>query len=308
MVSTSLNKYISGYVIIGQVEFPPIISSQYHSSRKFNIDNNNYTEEIQNFLNSPCPMEWPIKHIKPKEVREEVAKHNSKKSPGYDCITGRVIQNLSKKAILYLTFIFICILRLNHVPSQWKCAEVIMIYKPGKPENDVTLYRPISLLVILSKIFGRIFRRRMQPILEKANTIPEYQLTYYRIIYYIRKSLESKKYCSVVFLDVQQAFDKVWHEGLLFKLKKLLPTHFYLILKSYLSNRHYYVKYSRAYSNIFKINAGVPLGSVLGPVLYTIFTSDLPVIGNILVATYANDTDLLYAAEIVQMYTSITTK
>ena len=61
------------------------------------IDNNNYTEEIQNFLNSSCPMDWPIKHIKPEEVREEVAKLNSKKSPDYDCITGRIVQNLSKK-------------------------------------------------------------------------------------------------------------------------------------------------------------------------------------------------------------------
>lgn len=142
----------------------------------------------------------------------------------------------------------------------------------------------------------------MQPILEKVNIIPEYQFGFrakhgtpeqcHRIINY---SLESKKYCSGVFLDVQHAFDKVWHEGLFFKLKKLLPTHFYIILKSYLSNRHYYVKYNRAYSKIFEINAGVPQGSVLGPVLYTIFTSDMPVIGNILVATYADDTAVLAA-------------
>ena len=68
---------------------------------------------------------------------------------------------------------------------------------------------------------------------------------------------------------------KVWHSGLLFKLKKLLPTHFYLILKTYLSDRYYYVKVNRAYSGIHHIQAGVPQGSVRGSTLYTIYTSDM---------------------------------
>ena len=76
-------------------------------------------------------------------------------------------------------------------------------------------------------------------------------------------------YCSAVFLDVKQAFDRVWHEGLLYKLKKLLPAPYYLFLKSYLKDRTFYVKVSDETSIIRSIKSGVPQGSVLGPVLYT---------------------------------------
>lgn len=178
-----------------------------------------------------------------------------------------------------------------------------MVAKPNKPENVVTSYRPISLLVTFSKIFERILMSRLSPILEKSNIIPDYQFGFrhhhgtpeqcHRIVAFVRDTLENKKYCSGVFLDVQQAFDKVWHYGLLFKLKKLLPTPFYLVLKSYLSERQFYVKVNNEISQIYNINAGVPQGSVLGPILYTIFTSDMPFSDNVLIATYADDTALL---------------
>lgn len=100
-------------------------------------------------------------------------------------------------------------------------------------------------------------------------------------------------YCSGVFLDIEKAFDKVWHVGLQYKLKQLLPMPFYLILKSFLSDRRYFVKVNDSSSLIYPIEAGVPQGSVLGPVLYTIFTSDMPVIENVVVATYADDTAVL---------------
>lgn len=107
----------------------------------------------------------------------------------------------------------------------------------------------------------------------------------------ITDALERKKYCSAAFLDVQQAFDRVWHPGLLFKIKKkLLPAHFYFVLKSYLSGRHFYVRHQDASSEIYSINAGVPQGSVLGPVLYTILTSDMPTTEEIEVTTFADDT------------------
>ncbi len=78
--------------------------------------------------------------------------------------------------------------------------------------------------------------------------------------------------------------------GLLYKIKKLLPAHFYLFLKSYLSERHFYVRHRDASSEIYNIGAGVPQGSVLGPVLFTIFTSDMPITEEVEVATYADDT------------------
>jgi hypothetical protein len=105
--------------------------------------------------------------------------------------------------------------------------------------------------------------------------------------------LECEKYCSAAFLDITQAFDNVWHTGLLYKLKLSLPLNYYLILKSYPQNRHFLVKIENDYTQLFPDNAGVPQGSVLGPLLYLLFTADLPILPEITSATFADDTAVI---------------
>lgn len=273
--------------------------------QSFNFNSDADVKEIEEFLCCPCQMDFPIPHIPPQEVQKEIVMLNNKKTPGYDRITATVAKSLPKKGILFLTLIFNSILRLQNFPNQWKYAEVIMVPKPSKPENVVSSYRPISLLTTFSKLFERIFLRRLIPILERKSIIPEHQFGFrqhhgtpeqcHRILNVIRDSLERKQYCSAVFLDIQQAFDRVWHQGILFKLKKLLPAPYYLFFKSYLEKRFFYVKVNSEMSDICSIKAGIPQGSVLGPVLYTIFTYDMPTNENVTVATYADDTALVAA-------------
>jgi hypothetical protein len=94
-------------------------------------------------------------------------------------------------------------------------------------------------------------------------------------------------------LDVAKAFDTVWHDGLLFKLKTLFPAPYYLILKSYLDNRTFKVRHNLEHSKQFPIAAGVLQGSDIAPFLYTIYTSDLPTSENTILGTYADDTAIL---------------
>jgi len=91
---------------------------------------------------------------------------------------------------------------------------------------------------------------------------------------------------------VVQAFDKVWHEGVFHKLHFLLPTEYSLLLISSLSGRYFRVKQDNEYSGLKPIKAGVPQGSVLGPVLYLLYTSDLPQLEGTTVATFADDTSI----------------
>lgn len=79
----------------------------------------------------------------------------------------------------------------------------------------------------------------------------------------------------MVFLDVAQAFNRVWHEGLINKLNHYLPK-FIDLIQSYLSDRLFHVKHENEYSKLNVIKVGVPQGSVLGPILYLIYTRDLP--------------------------------
>ena len=99
--------------------------------------------------------------------------------------------------------------------------------------------------------------------------------------------------CTAVFLDVAQAFDKVWHIGLLHKIKATFHSSYYLLLKSYISKRHFQIKYNTSYSNYYQLKCGVSQGSVLGPLLYLIFTADLPTTNNTTIATFVDDAALV---------------
>ena len=187
-----------------------------------------------------------------------------------------------------------------------------MILKPGKLPNEVKSYRPISLLPVISKIFEKILLKRLKSVIE--NLIPDHQFGFrskhstidqvHRITDIIEKALENKQICSALFLDVAQAFDKVWHEGLLQKIKRLLPLPFYYLLKSYLSERSFRVKQEQSYSELKKIRGGVPQGSVLAPVLYVLFTQDIPRLQHTTMATFADDTAILAIGETIEESTN----
>jgi hypothetical protein len=125
----------------------------------------------------------------------------------------------------------------------WKFAQIIMIPIPGKTANEVNPYRPISLLPVTSKLFERILLNRIRNDIDLSIVIPEYQYGYrggystmqqmYRIVNKIATSLEEKKHCTAVFLDVAQAMDKIWHTELLYKIKNTFPRPYYPLLKSY---------------------------------------------------------------------------
>jgi hypothetical protein len=87
------------------------------------------------------------------------------------------------------------------------------------------------------------------------------------IVHKINEALEHKAYCSAAFLDISQVFDKVWHIGLLYKLRESLPINYFLLLQSFLQNRHFCVRFGSAQHPLSPIHAGVSQGSVLGPFL-----------------------------------------
>ena len=143
------------------------------------------------------------------------------KSPGYDLITGKVLQELPETGIRAITQLFNSIPRTGHYPNQWKVSQIIPIPKPGKPPEEVQSYRPISLLPILSKVFERLLITRIRPILQEKHIIPDHQFGFrkkhatteqiHRIVNIIHEAQEEDQYFTAAFLDMTQAFDKVWH-------------------------------------------------------------------------------------------------
>lgn len=270
-----------------------------HLAEVFSPHNAEPNQEIYDYLNTNLGPTDPIQPVTPKEIKAEISRLNTKKSPGVDQITPKMLKELPKKAIVMLTYIFNAILRLQYWPQQFKIAEIILIAKPGKNPNHVSSYRPISLLSTISKVLEKLLLCRINLLLD---VIPDHQFGFrhqhstlqqcHRVTQVINKSLEDKKYCSSVFLDISQAFDKVWHDGLLYKTKLAIPSYFKLV-QSYLHNRKFQTKINSAFSSTFPIQAGVPQGSVLGPTLYLLYTSDLPTTSHTTIGTFADDTTIL---------------
>lgn len=281
-----------------------------HLSKVFcphpDIINHAKVSEIKSFLLSPLPLELPPKCFKPNEVWNQILRLPKRKSPGYDLLTAEVLQKLPKKAILLLTYIFNAIIRTTKIPIQWKYSLIRMIHKPDKPFTDPSSYRPISLLPLCSKVFEKLLLYRILPLVHDAGILPNHQFGFraghstvhqlHRVVDFLATALEQKRYAAGIFLDVSQAFDRVWIDGLLSKLKFLPPT-YYLILQSFLTDRYFSVSQGTAQSNPLPILSGVPQGSILAPLLYSLFTSDIPTDTDTLLASYADDTVILSSSE-----------
>ena len=242
-----------------------------------------------------------IQPCSPQEIKQIIDRLANKKSPGHDLITNKILKNLTPKALAFLASLLNSILRIGYFPNTWKQAIIIPIHKPGKPNSLPESYRPISLLPTLSKLLERIMLHRMKPYLK---IIPHHQFGFkphhstchqlQRISEIIVNGFENKKYTTTAFLDIAQAFDKVWHQGLMSKLTKLkMPTYLYNIITSFITNRTFKVRIDTDTSEEHPIKAGVPQGSVLGPTLFNIFCYDIPVPQKSQLAMYADDTVIL---------------
>jgi hypothetical protein len=110
--------------------------------------------------------------------------------------------------IKYFTQFFNAVLLKGYFPAQWKVAQIIIL-KPGKPPNELTSYRSLSLLPIVSKVFEKLLLKRLLPVVEYNRLIPNHQFGFrqrhykidqmHGIIQRINEALEYKQYCSAAF-------------------------------------------------------------------------------------------------------------
>jgi len=268
----------------------------------FTPHNNDQNQELEQELKSPIHQQDRLKPFTLKEIKNEIKKLNHKKAPGIDLITATTLKELPQKGLLNLMYILNAIRRLEYWPTckSLKQAQIIMLPKPGKNPTDVTSYRPISLLPTISKVLEKLILKRINKEMNPQDWIPNLQFGFrqahstiqqcHHVADTINKALENHQVCTAAFLDVSLAFDKVWHPGLLCEIKKILPTRYFNLLKSYLQGRHFVTKYNNETSRSFQIHSGVPQGSILGQLLYILYTSDLLISRDTTMGTFVYDT------------------
>jgi hypothetical protein len=174
-----------------------------------------------------------------------------------------------------------------------------MIPKPGGDPTDPRSYCPISLLNILGKILEKVLSARLKLSLESNNLLPRQQFGFRAQRSTINPILElhtdttrhaNLKECTlVVFLNIERAFDKVWHDGLLQKFISLQTNPLFIrMIKSFLENRTCNVQVNHQNS------APIHIHAVLSPILYLVYCSDFPVSDTSRTKTrmFADDTTL----------------
>ena len=162
-----------------------------------------------------------------------------------------------------------------------------MIPKKEGMSKDPDKYRPISLTSCLSKLTERLLKTRLYSFLEDNDILVKQQLGFRNdkgasdnLTFFTQKLSENinrGKKAVGIFFDISKAFDKVWHNGLLYKFNNLNPPKYLLnFIRDFLSGRSFSVQIDGDRGRDCGISCSVPQGSVLGPLLFLVYINDIP--------------------------------
>ena len=225
------------------------------------------------------------------------------KAVGLDNIPARLLKDSAGIVNKPLTTIINASLRSGQVPSDWKAARVIPLFKKGKVV-EMDDYRPISILPVISKVLERVVHQQLTRYLHEHKILSPYQCgfrkchsTEFAALSFadtIRRNIDQGQLTGAVFIDLRKAFDTVNHDVLLDKLTEIgVLGHERDWFSHYLMNRTQSVEFQGVTSCPVGISVGVPQGSILGPLLFLLHVNDLPgMTSECSILMYADDTVL----------------
>ena len=224
-------------------------------------------------------------------------------SPGNDMINNKFLQMIENSTLEDIIYLFNTSLATASIPASWKHGITVPILKPKKDESCLSSYRQITLLNTIGKLMEKIVNQRLQYWMETNQKLPKFICGFrrgmsttdilLRLEHKIRKGLEINTSTVVVYIDLQGAYDKIWHEGLIYKMKLMkMPKMIFRWISNYLHNRTFQVRVGSELSDTLKSGGGIPQGSVLSPSLFNIMISDMPIKQNISIYCYADDITL----------------
>ena len=215
-----------------------------------------------------------------------------------------------------ISTIFRKLIRAGHFSPCWRTGNISPVPKGGSASSCPSEYRPISITPVLSKVFERLLAKRLYTYAESNHIFPNLQFGFRKglgacdalltISNVVQRALDLGQEVRMIGLDFSAAFDRVNHKALLFKLKQLgIGGPFYNILAEFLSNRTQRVVVDGQLGDLRPILSGVPQGSVLGPLLFILYTHDMWFGLENLLVSYADDATLLAVVPSPAMRTEV---
>ena len=265
-------------------------------NKHLKIKNQKNTTSTQNMFNEPFTLA---------EMKQALRILKNGKSPGPDNIHTEFLKNLGNSAQQTLLTIFNKIWTTkNGIPTIWKKAIIIPVKKKDKPAQLIESYRPISLTSITAKLLERMIAARLTYYLESQNLIsneqtgfrkdssPIHQLT--RFTQEVKTNFNKNETTLALFVDFKGAFDNVWREKLVYKMKHMgIKGHMLNWFQDFLSQRWIAVRYKEALSKWTQTRIGLPQGAVTSALLFNIYINDLTETlkktNNIQVGMFADD-------------------
>ncbi len=242
------------------------------------------------------------------EVRRIIGKLRNTPAVGEDGIPTSVIKDLAEVLAAPLAHLAERSFASGRVPSAFKTANVVPVLKPGKDPALPSSFRPVALLNALSKVLEGVVMSQLSPFLGQRLPAQQWGFRPARSTAgalaaahgsWCRARAQGKTLAIAAF-DFSSAFDTLGVEELMPKLRRLdIGEEAVTWVRNYLSNRLQRVRYGSACSSLRGVFYGVPQGSLLGPLLFTTLTADLPATltggdsgSNIGITLYADDTCL----------------
>jgi hypothetical protein len=287
-----------GHVLVKDIDKADELANVYDS---FFVDDDGQLPEFS----PPVPLiphETPI--FTDRDILYSIRKLKNNSASGFDGIPPSFLKLCKTALVSPLLVLFNKFVVEGALPSAWKTAVVVPISKGKSDVHDPLNYRPVSLTSVFSKCFEYLLRKNMLDFIFTNNILSPKQHGFLPSRSVVTNMLDSmfdwfsnidnRVQTDIIYLDYSKAFDSVSHPKLLHKLKNFgFNFQICRLIESFLTGRHQLVKVGSHFSSVRNVLSGVPQGSVLGPLLFVLYTNDIhDCVKSSSLSLYADDSKL----------------